>query len=58
MRAAGVSTGSADCAITELKSDCWLKPLRSTVTVPDSMLRARVPLRFKLASATVLTPSG
>ena len=37
----GVRTGSADCAISELKSDCGLKPVRRMVMVPDSMLRSR-----------------
>ena len=44
--------------ISELKSDCGLKPVRRMVMVPESMLRSVVPVRFRLALATVLTPSG
>ena len=45
-------------ARSELKSDCKLMPVRSTVSVPESMLLSDVPVRFRLALATVLTPSG
>ena len=40
VRGRGVRTGSADCARMELKSDCGLKPVRTIVTVPASVLRS------------------
>jgi len=36
----------------------WIKPVRSTVMVPERMLLAVVPLKRRSALATVLTPSG
>ena len=33
-------------------------PVRRMVTVPESMLLSVVPVRLRLALATVLTPSG
>ena len=49
VRTAGVSTGSARLPISELKSDCGLKPVRTMVMVPSRLLRASVPVRFRLA---------
>ena len=54
----GVRTGSADFARIELKSERGLKPVRSTVMRPESVLLSLVPVRFSEALATVLKSSG
>src|ERR1039458_2066571 len=54
----GVRTGSADLARMELKSERGLKPVRSTVMWPESVLLSLVPVRLSEALATVLKSSG